>query len=256
MRTFAKGLTGLLGFFLLWEITVQAGVLPDYWVPPASEVATTFVELLGDREFLLGVVATLLAWLIALGVAIGIGVPAGLLLGSVPALQSASRALIEFLRPIPAVALIPLVMVTIGSGPDAKITLAVYAAVWPILFNTIYAFGEIDPVLLDSARATGANRRQALTWVALPHAAPFIFTGVRVAASIALIAVISVEYIAASEVGLGRYILEGGMNNGHLDQVMAGTVLAGLAGWAINSALVGSGKRLFRWADTEERATR
>lgn len=256
MRVFAKGLIGLLGFFLLWEITVQAGLLPDYWVPPASDVAATLVDLLGDQEFIRAVIATLLTWLLALGVAVGIGVPAGLMLGSVPALQSASRALIEFLRPIPAVALIPLVMVTIGSGPDAKITLAVYAAVWPILFNTIYAFGEIDPVLLDSARASGANRRQVLTWVALPHAAPFIFTGVRVAASIALIAVISVEYIAGSEVGLGRFILEGGMNNSRLDQVMAGTVLAGGAGWAINAALVGSGRRLFRWAETEERATR
>lgn len=254
MGTFAKSLTGLLGFFLVWEFAVQAGLLPAHWIPPVSDVALALVDLLGNEGFLRDVIATLLAWLLALGIAILIGVPLGLVLGNVPVLQSASRALIEFLRPIPAVALIPLVMVTIGSGPDAKITLAVYAAVWPILFNTVYAFGEIDPVLLDSARASGTNRRQMLTWVALPHAAPFIFTGIRVSASIALIAVISVEYIAGSEIGLGRFILMMGQNGGYLDQVMAGTVLAGLAGWGINAALEATGRRLFRWADAEERA--
>jgi NitT/TauT family transport system permease protein len=250
-----RNLTGLLGFFLLWEVVVRAGLVDKLFLPPPSDVLVRVVELLGDVSFLRDVIATVLAWAIAMGISVAIAIPAGLLLGSIPWLRDATRSVIEFLRPIPSVALIPLVLLLIGSGPEAKITLAVYAAVWPILFNTIYALSEIDPVLTETAKSYGTTKTRMLTSVALPHAAPFVFTGIRLSASIALILVVSTEFLAGAARGIGQFILEASSNSSQLDAVLAGTVVAGIIGYVINEGLERTGRRLFRWSTADAEAT-
>jgi len=165
-----RGLAGLAGFLLLWEVVVQVDLVSKTFIPPPSVVLVTVGDLLGDADFIRDVIATMLAWLIAILIAIVAGVLAGLLLGSVPVLRTATAAIVEFLRPIPVTALVPLVLLVIGSGPDAKISLAVYASLWPIMFNTIYGMGEIDPVLMETARACGTSRFRILSSVALPSA--------------------------------------------------------------------------------------
>jgi NitT/TauT family transport system permease protein len=249
-----RGLAGLLGFLLLWEVVVQVGLVSKDFTPPPSVVLVTVVDLLGDPAFIRDIVATMLAWMIALAIAITIGVPAGLLLGSVPALRTATAAIVEFLRPIPVTALVPLVLLVIGSGPEAKISLAVYASLWPIMFNTIYGMGEIDPVLMETARACGTSRFRILSSVALPQTAPFVFTGVRLSATIALIAVVSVEFLAGSRLGLGSFILVAGTGSIRFDLVLAGTVVAGALGYLINEGLERVGRRLFRWSTVDREA--
>jgi NitT/TauT family transport system permease protein len=252
---FLRNLAGLLGFFLIWEGAVRAGLVDMVFLPPPSIVLARTVELLGQPSFVRDVVATVLAWAIALLISIGIAVPAGLLLGSIPWLRDATRAIVEFLRPIPSVALIPLVLLLIGSGPEAKITLAVYAAVWPILFNTIYALGEIDPVLTETAKSYGTSKTRMLTSVALPHAAPFVFTGIRLSASIALILVVSTEFLAGASRGIGEFILEASGSSSRMDYVLAGTVVAGIIGYLINEGLERAGGRLFRWSTVDAETT-
>jgi NitT/TauT family transport system permease protein len=137
MTRVLRGTLGLLGFFAICEVISRLGIVSEQYLPAPSLVLARLVQLLGTQSFLLDVTASVLAWAIALGISIAIAVPAGLLLGSVPIMRLATRAIIEFLRPIPSVALIPLAIVLIGGGAATKITLAIYAAVWPILFNTI-----------------------------------------------------------------------------------------------------------------------
>jgi NitT/TauT family transport system permease protein len=245
-----RNLIGLVGFFLIWEGAVRLGLVERVFLPTPTDVAAQLVDLLGDQSFLRDVVATVLAWLIALALAVAVAVPAGLLLGSLPWLRTSSRVLIEFLRPIPPVALIPLIIMTIGSGPDAKITLAFYASIWPILFNIIYALDEIDPLLLDTSRSFGNGRVRTLTTVALPHVAPFAYTGLRLSAAIALIVTVSTEYLAGSAVGVGAFIIDISSSAGSMDQVLAGTVVIGLVGYLVNEGLERVGRRVFRWSDT------
>jgi len=249
-----RNLTGLLGFLLLWEAIVRAGLVDKNDLPPPSVVLVKAGQLLGDVEFVRDAIASVLAWMIALLISIAIAVPAGLLLGSVPWLRDATKSIVEFLRPIPSVALIPLVLLVIGGGPEAKITLAVYASVWPILFNTIYALAEIDPLLLETARTYGTPRARVLTSVALPHAAPFVFTGIRLSASISLILVISTEFLAGAKLGIGQFVLEASSGPGHMDLVLAGTVIAGVLGFLVNEGLERLGTRLFRWNAAAEGA--
>lgn len=254
MLKLLRGLAGLVGFLLLWEVVVQVGLVSKTFIPPASVVLVTVGDLLGDPTFLRDIVATMLAWLIAIAIAIAIAVPAGLLLGSVPVLRTATAAIVEFLRPIPVAALVPLVLLVIGSGPEAKITLGVYAALWPIMFNTIYGMGEIDPVLMETARACGTSRFRILSSVALPQTAPFVFTGVRLSAAIALIAIVSTEFLAGSEVGLGNFVLIASTGSTRFDLVLAGTVVAGALGYLINEGLERLGNRLFRWSTVDREA--
>jgi len=249
MPQVARNLIGLGGFFVIWEVAARSGLVSEN-IPPASTVFARLYELLGDEAFVRDIIATVLAWAIALAIAIVVAVPAGLLLGSIPGLRVASRAIVELLRPIPSVALIPPALVLIGGGPETKITLAIYASIWPILFNTIYALDEIDPLLQDTARSCGAGRTRLLTSVALPHAAPFIFTGIRLSAAVALIVVISVEFIAGAVRGIGKFSLQAYEGGGRMDLVLAATVVAGVIGYLINEGLERFGRRAFRWSTT------
>ncbi|HEU5471683.1 MAG TPA: ABC transporter permease [Actinophytocola sp.] len=247
MRPIVRNLIGLGGFFLIWEAAARSGLISSD-IPPVSTVFARLFELLGDESFWRDIIATTLAWAIALVIAVAIAVPAGLLLGSIPGLRLGTRAIVELLRPIPSVALIPAALVLIGTGPETKITLAVYASVWPILFNTIYALDEIDPLLEDTARACGAGRIRLLTSVALPHAAPFVFTGIRLSAAVALIVVISVEYIAGGVHGIGTFALAAYDGGGRMDLVLAATIVAGVLGYLINDGLERVGRWWFPWS--------
>jgi NitT/TauT family transport system permease protein len=248
VRPIVRNLIGLGGFFAIWEAAARFGLVSSLSIPPPTVVFARLVDLLHDVSFLRDIIASVLAWAIALVIAVAIAVPAGLLLGSIPGLRVATRAIVEFLRPIPSVALIPAAIVMIGGGPETKITLAVYASVWPILFNTIYALDEIDPLLVDTARSFGTGRARVMTSVSLPHAAPFIFTGIRMSAAIALIVVVSTEFLAGAVRGIGKFILEATEGAGRMDLVLAGTVVAGAVGYLINEGLEWLGRRWFRWS--------
>lgn len=250
MRSVIRNLLGLAGFFVLWETAVRLGLIERIFLPTPSDVAVRLLDLLGQQSFLRDLIATVLAWLIALCLAVVVAVPAGLLLGTVPSVRTATRVLIEFLRPVPPVAIIPLIMMVLGSGPDAKITVAFYASVWPILFNTIYALDEIDPLLVDTARSFGHGRLRVMATVALPHAAPFAVTGLRLSAAIALIVTVSTEYLAGSDIGVGAFIIDTATIIGAMDQVLAGTVVIGTIGFLVNEGLERLSRGVFRWSDT------
>jgi NitT/TauT family transport system permease protein len=253
---FIRGLLGIVVVLALWQLGSFTGLFPESYIPPPTTVLPRMFELFTgaynntDGSFILDLVATLAAWAVALLIAIGIAVPLGLLLGSVPLARTASRVIIEFLRPIPSVALIPLVIILIGSGPDAKITLSVYAAVWPILFNTIYALDEIDPLQLDTARSFGFGRVRTMITVGLPHASPFVFTGIRLASAVTLVVVISTEYIAGGDVGLGKFTLNWASGSGRQDIILAVTLLAGVIGYALDGGFLKLQRVLFKWNQT------
>jgi len=248
MRAALRGLIGIGCLLLGWEAVVLAGVVPSEYLPPPSVVFPQLAVMLMDPAFQLAVVATVLSWAIALALAVGIAVPAGLLLAGVPWLRVASRTVVEFLRPIPAVALVPLLVVSIGGGPATKIALAVFAGLWPILFNTIYAFGEIEPLQVDTARV---YRARVLTRVALPSVAPFVLTGVRLSAAIGLAVVISAEMLTGASGGIGQFILAAASGATRMDRVLAGVVVAGVLGYAINAGLERLQRRYFWWHGAE-----
>lgn len=245
--TFVRGAVGLLALFLVAEIVSRSGIVSSAFLPPTSLVLVRVGELLVDPAFLGEVLATLYAWAIGLAICIVVSVTLGILLGSSRALYSASRAVIEFIRPIPSVALIPLAMILLGNDAEMKIALIVFSTSWPVLFNTIYGMHDVDPIAKLTAKSFGRGRLATLFTVSLPSAAPFIFTGIRIAASVALIVAISAELLASASEGLGRWMLDAGATGNRPDLVYAATIIAGLIGLAINFLLVLVERRFLAW---------
>ena len=183
--------------------------------------------------------------------AILIGVTVGLLIGSSPTLLDASSVVIEFLRPIPAVALIPLAILFFGPfGIAAHRFVVVFAAVWPILINTIYGVRGGDRMLQDVARTSGVGRVGRLFHVTLPAALPSIATGIRVSAAIALVVCVTAEFRTHAG-GIGAYMYD---QQNKLPELYAAVVLVSLLGLAVNAGLRAVQRRTLFWAGEERSA--
>jgi len=221
-------------------------VTPDY-LPPASEIIGETVLLFGRTAFWSAFWATMQSCVIGLGLATVVAVPIGLLLGLSTWAHKAAITIVELLRPIPSVALIPLAILVWGRGTEMKVALIAYACVWPILFNTIYGTDQVDSIGADTARVLGMSRTKTMWRVQLPAASPFIFTGVRIAASVALILAVSTEIVAGGANGLGIQ-LELARSFGDLKLSYAFTIVTGLVGLAMHFLFEAIERRRFAWA--------
>jgi NitT/TauT family transport system permease protein len=167
----------------------------------------------------------------------------------VPGVRVATRVIVEFLRPIPSVALILLVSLLLGPGLRLAATLIVYGAIWPVLYNTIAGIDDVDPVARETHRAFGFSRLQTVWMVSLPSAAPFIGTGIRLASSVALVLDIATGYITGpiNGPGIGAYIAQESTGSDDLTVILAATVWAGILGLVLDLLLTGAQRRLLRW---------
>jgi NitT/TauT family transport system permease protein len=246
-RAWARGLLGIVAFLLLAEL-IGAVAISRSVLPLMSTIIVQAAELLGNGKFLVDLGATVEAWAIGMVIAVAAGVPIGLVLGSVPVVRSATRAVVEFLRPIPSVALIPLVALVLGPGLRMDDTLIVYAAIWPVLLNTIYGLDDVDPVAKETLRAFGFGRLSVIWRVSLPAAAPFIATGIRIASSIAIILNISTGIITGriDGDGIGAFISDA-YNAGTINPALAAAFLVGFLGLALNALLLWGERRALPW---------
>ncbi|GAA2103770.1 ABC transporter permease [Actinomadura alba] len=250
-----RGAAGVAGAVVVAELVSRTGLVDPDSLPPASVVLWRAAELVVDTEFLTDVANTLKAWLGGLLLATVVAVAAGVVLSSTPWLNRATRIVVEFMRPIPSVALIPLAIVTFSSPTETKMSLVFYAASWPILINTLYALRDVDPVAKETMRSFGFGKTSVLVRVSLPSAAPFVATGVRIAAAVGLVVVVSTELVAGAGEGVGGYLMETQSGGGRPDLMLAGAVWAGLLGLLINTALVAMERRAFRWHTVRTAAT-
>ncbi len=246
---FVRGLSGVAAFLLVMEVLSRAGLISRAVLPPVSTVLARAAGLLGDTQFRSDLTATVEAWALGLAITVAVAVPCGVLLGTLPGVRTATRAVVEFLRPIPSVAIIPLVALILGAGLRETLTLIVYAAIWPVLFNTIYGLDDVDPVAQETLRAFGFGRLAVIWRVSLPSAAPFIVTGIRLASAIAIILDVGTGIITGriNGNGLGAFIADANSGAGDITLVLAATVWAGILGLALNALIVWGERRALRW---------
>ena len=245
----ARGLAGVLALLAIAELLGQTGVISRAVLPLASTVLARAAGLAANPRFGEDVAATLEAWALGMAIAVVVAVPCGVVLGSLPGVRSATLAVVEFLRPVPSVALIVLVGLLIGPGLRMNVTLIVYAAIWPVLFNTIYGLDDADPVARETLQAFGFGRLAVIRFASLPGAAPFIATGIRLASSIAIILTISTGYLTGriSGSGIGAFIADANTGAGNTALVLAAAFWSGVLGLILNGVLVWAQDRLLPW---------
>jgi ABC-type nitrate/sulfonate/bicarbonate transport system permease component len=237
----------------LGEASVRVFRLEDSVAAP-SAAFRALGEGLASGALLGPIGTTLESYVEGLALAIGVGVVLGVVIGSSRALLDGVSVLIEFLRPIPVVALIPLVILFLGLGIPMRRFVIAYAAVWPILVNTLYGVRGSDRMLHEVARLSGVTNLGRLVRVALPAALPSIATGVRVSASIALLVGVTAEFVTGTG-GIGSYMQRQQLDF-HLPELYAAVVVVGVIGYSVNVVLRGVQRRLVFWVGEDRVAAR
>jgi ABC-type nitrate/sulfonate/bicarbonate transport system permease component len=236
---------GVLSVLVLFELVTRAELISSRYFPPPSETFAALFDEVRTAAFWSAVGNTLQGWALGLGIAALIAIPAGIVIGSSRLLYRSLRAVIEFLRPIPSVALIPLAILIYGSGLESKVFLAAFAATWPLLMQTMYGVQDVDPVATDTARSFGFGWWSRLVRVTLPSAVPYIATGVRISAAVALILAVTAELVIGAA-GLGREINIARQSEA-VDIMYALIAVTGLLGWGLNALCARAERRVLHW---------
>jgi len=240
----AKVLT-VLGVLALWQLVSSTGALAADVIPAPAAIGVSLVEVLGGLEFWQALGLTLLSWAVGLLVSICLAVPVGLLLGASELGYRSCRFTIDFLRTIPPVALVPLALLLYGATTQMKLVLVVLGAVWPLLLQSMYGVHQVDLVARETARSYQLGRWLRTAFVILPSAAPYVFTGVRIAATMALLLTIGAEVIGGAP-GLGAAMALAQTAN-DIPRLFALVAASAVLGVLINTLLARVERRALSW---------
>lgn len=239
------GLAGILGFLVTWEMIPRLGIVDARYLPPASEVIAALVADFGLTAFWVSVGETMKAWFLGLLIAVVAAVVLGFIIGSSTFLRKATNSTIEFLRPIPSVALIPLAVLLFGVKIESSLLLIVYAAFWQILIQVLYGVADVDMVANNTAKTYGLGTMARIRYVVFPTALPYLMTGVRLAGAVALVLAITAELVIGSP-GLGREIALA-QSGGAISGMYALVLATGLIGVLINMLMRFIEKKTLAW---------
>jgi len=239
------GVLGVAIFAGLLEILPRMGVLPIRYFPPFSHMMSALIGELGTSEFWKVLLDTLKGWGYGLTIASVTGLIIGLIIGSSHFLVKITESSIEFLRPIPSVALIPLAVLLFGTDLRSTLLLVIYAAFWPMLIQVLHGINDIDPIAKDTAASFRFSKWAVLRHLIWPTVLPYLMTGIRLSASVALILAITGELIIGSP-GLGKEIAVAQSSNA-LDKMYALVIVTGVLGTLVNIGVRTVERRLLRW---------
>ena len=242
------GLLGVLGFaaFLVaLEVLPRAGIVEPQFLPPLTDIVGALGTLLGESGFWTAVLDTIQGWFLGLLIAVVLGIVIGFVIGTVPVLRELTASTIEFLRPIPSVALIPVAVIAFGNSLRSVLLLVVYASFWQVLIQVLYGVNDVDPVARDTARTFGLGRWKRIVHVTWPTALPYVFTGVRLAAAVALILAVTAELIIGAP-GLGNEINIANASAA-VPRMYALVLVTGVLGVVVNVGFRALERRLLAW---------
>lgn len=241
---------GALG---LWELVSRTGLVAQRHIPAMSTTVEELFDSLQTNDLWSAIGNTLQGWALGLGIAAGLAIPIGLAIGSSRWLYRGTRVIVEFLRPIPSVALIPLAVLIYGTGLESKVFLATFASFWPLLIQTLYGVQDADPVALDTARSFGLGRFERMWRIKLPSAVPYIATGIRISSTVSLILAVTTELVIGAP-GLGAEI-NVARSGGALPLMYALIIVTGLLGWGLNVVATQAERRVLHWHPSHRTAT-
>jgi NitT/TauT family transport system permease protein len=241
-------LIALAVFLLVWHLaSIPAGKL---LLPSPIDIVPALVDEIRSGQLLTAAFSTLQVFLAGYLLAVLSGVALGVLMGGMPRLGETLEIYVNALNATPRVALIPFIILWFGLGAPAKIVVIWFMAMLPILINTYAGVQNTDPDLLEAARSFGAQRGQLFRHIMLPAALPYVVTGLRLGASMAMVGAVFAESQTALA-GLGYLMAQYSGSFQTAKYFGPVLVLAGM-GMLISQALKVLERRLGRWKSTRE----
>ena len=234
-----------LGLLLVWQILSDMKIISPIFFPPPSKTLLELYRQVAEGLIWKPLEETLLRMFYGWAVASLLGALLGAAIGFSPTARDYLNPMLEFLRPLPASAIIPPAILFLGLSNTMSVAVIAFGAIWPVLLASVYGFASISRQLVDVAAVLRLSRAQFMVKIAIPGALPDILAGARVSLAIALILAVVTE-MQASQPGLGQNILLA-QRSYRSPELYAGVVVLGVMGFVINYALQLIERRCLRW---------
>src|SRR3982075_3514256 len=238
-------LLACLGLLAIWQ--VAALILDTDSFPTALEAIRAIPSILGDKESLINILASLRRMAVGLSLAVILAIPLGLMMGRSRAVASFFNPLLMVIYPVPKAALMPVIMLWLGVGDVSK-TLVIFLGVsLPIIYHSFQGAKAVEEKMLWSGAAMGLSAAQRMMRIVLPAALPEILTGCRTGLVLALITMVTSEMIARQS-GAGN-ILFNALDMGQYDTVYAMIIIIGAMGIGLDAGFERMRSKLVKWSE-------
>ncbi len=234
-----------------WEVAARTA--NSIWFPPPSAIVTTMYQLwlsgpaplFFTPAVAVDILPSVTRTLMGLGIAILVGVSLGFVIGRSRFISATTEPIINFLRSTPGPALVPVFLLLLGTGSLMRVVLIAFAALWPIMLNTIDGVRAVDPTQLETARAFGLPRRARIFRVILPAALPKIYAGIAIGIAVSLTLMVVSELTVATD-GIG-YQIQRATQVFQMKNMWAGILLIAILGVVFNVVFELIERRTLRW---------
>lgn len=233
------------GFVVLWQMIADAKLVSPVFLPGPDRAWASLVRGFTDGDLMAKVAGTLQHMLVGWLVASLVGIALGALIGSSPRVRAYITPTLEFLRPLPVSAIIPVAIAFFGLSQTMTLFVIAFGAVWPMLLSTVHGFAAVEPRLYEVARSLHLSRMAVIFKIGLPSASPDILAGMRISVTVALILSVVCEMLAGLD-GLGHWILLSARAFRSAD-LFAGVILLGVIGYVTALAVAQVERRLLVW---------
>ena len=244
------GVFAIVLFF--WALGDIFGWFNPNVIPSLSDVWKAVLELFGRPELFPSILLTARDALVGVAIAAVLAVPLGLLIGIFPKVEISTRIVLDFGRAFPAIALVPIFILIIGTNHTAKITMIAIACFFPIIVQTIYGARRLEPTIVDTVASFRIPTFMLYRRVIFPAALPFIATGIRLALSISILVAVAAE-ILTQVPGLGTQVSLARTFN-EVAVAFVYTIYAGLLGVLLTGLWDFFEKRILSWHHREASA--
>ena len=243
----------IIGFFLFWELSVHFFKIPKYILPAPSKALSVlfFKQPQADYFWAMNFRTTLLEFIMAFLISSALGITISIILVWSRHTKKLVMPLFIFMNSLPIIAVTPLILLWMGYGIKTNMLIAFLVSFFPVVINTMTGLDAIEEDLLDLVRYLNASKLQLLIKIRLPNSLPYIFSGLKICATMSIIGAIVGEYLA-SDKGLG-YVIIIGQFSMDTPPIFASLIVISLMGAGLYMIITLLERLLMPWEFTRER---
>ncbi len=246
-------LLAILALIPLWELICQVFSVPTFILPAPSDIFIAFNQVSADR-WLDNLWATLRIALLGFGLSFVISIPLAIMMVSSKFLTRAVFPLLVVIQSTPVVAIAPLLIVILGTGDAPRLAITCLITFFPLVVSATTGMLATPPELIELSRSLNVNTKKTIWQIRLPYAIPHIFSGIKVAITLAVIGAVIAEFVAA-EKGLG-YLVQFSTSYFKIPQAFAALMFLSLVSMLLFKSVSWIQKGCFAWSLSDEEKQR